>query len=234
MRQQRGITQRDLGEGCSLGQALISAYELEKVFPTLDSLEKILSALRADRFALFAALEAVNGRPALAFPISHSGDRTPGHELLDLLEMDGLSPRDEKVFLRLAHECGIGFFSRSKPSKKSLPEPGAREIESFLIFFYFSERESIGLSESYGFPASQFLYPVFLIATFSATHCVFRIFYLSSEGGRKTDALKGILSSGRGSCGMGPLRCSRPEEALPCFAKPLDFWLPSPSVSPFI
>lgn len=109
LRQQRGTTQRELGDGCGLGQALISAYELEKVLPTLDSLEKILSSLRANRFDLWTSLEAVNGRPALAYPTHPSEQRTPGHELLDLLELDGMPREEEEVFLRLAQELRNWF-----------------------------------------------------------------------------------------------------------------------------
>jgi len=64
LREKRGEKQYEIAESAGITKAMLSAYETEKQRPTIDTLEKILTALEIDLGDLFDTLQVVNEIPA--------------------------------------------------------------------------------------------------------------------------------------------------------------------------
>ena len=101
LRRQEGLSQKQLAADSGVSKTLISGYETGSTEPSLSSLNRLLKALRCDRFDLINALEKANGRPPREFPISRGTSRPPGAELIDALGVRDLDPDEEADFLRM-------------------------------------------------------------------------------------------------------------------------------------
>jgi transcriptional regulator with XRE-family HTH domain len=62
LRERQGKRQYQVAEDAGITKAMLSAYETGKQKPSLDTLEKILHAMRCDLHDLHNALQIVNGR----------------------------------------------------------------------------------------------------------------------------------------------------------------------------
>ena len=116
LRQERRLRQKDLAERAGLTPSLVSAYENDKVQPSIESLERVLEGLGADRFDLLNALEAAAGRPRRDFPPRKTGERPPRGEALDLLGLQDLSPEEAGAFLQHAEIFRASFLERLERS----------------------------------------------------------------------------------------------------------------------
>src|SRR5215213_5490815 len=63
LRDRRGKRQYQIADGAGITKAMLSAYETGKQKPSLDTLEKILTALDCDLNDLHNSLQIVNERP---------------------------------------------------------------------------------------------------------------------------------------------------------------------------
>lgn len=124
LRTRKRLGQQELADKAGLSRSLLSAYENEKAWPSVESVEKLLKALEADRFDLINALQAVHGEPQLTFRQIPEGQSTP-NELTDLLGLD-LSPEVEELLL---HNVGAlrDLFLVSKGSE---PVPTESDSEA--------------------------------------------------------------------------------------------------------
>lgn len=77
MREKKNQKQYQIAESAGITKAMLSAYETGKQRPTLDTLEKILSALQSDLGDLFDTLQVVNERP-LSMRYRAGGQERPG------------------------------------------------------------------------------------------------------------------------------------------------------------
>lgn len=66
LRDKQGKKQYQLAESAGITKAMLSAYETDKQKPSIDTLEKIMSALLVDLPDLFHALQVVNEVPQSA------------------------------------------------------------------------------------------------------------------------------------------------------------------------
>jgi transcriptional regulator with XRE-family HTH domain len=65
IRDKQGKKQYQVADAAGVTKAMLSAYETGKQKPSIDTLEKVMGALRVDLAGLFHAIEMVNERPHL-------------------------------------------------------------------------------------------------------------------------------------------------------------------------
>ncbi|MEM9291398.1 MAG: helix-turn-helix transcriptional regulator [Acidobacteriota bacterium] len=106
LRLKSGLKQSELADMAEATPAMLSSYETGKKLPALPTLERLLAAMQVDRFDLVNSLEEANGRPRRAFPYEDSMKSAPGMMLLSALDIDNLTPEEEKVFLEMLHSFG--------------------------------------------------------------------------------------------------------------------------------
>lgn len=96
IRDKQGKKQYELADEAGVTKAMLSAYETGKQRPSIETLEKILGALRVDLADLFNALQIVNERTPLVRFDQRSGtviaetDSGPNGGVIDIYRTLGL------------------------------------------------------------------------------------------------------------------------------------------------
>lgn len=83
LRELRGKSQARVAREAGIGKSQLSKYENGKELPKLDSLEKVLIALKVSYFEFFYTLHLVDRRASELEPVNGDGE-TPGSEPLPL------------------------------------------------------------------------------------------------------------------------------------------------------
>jgi HTH-type transcriptional regulator / antitoxin HipB len=146
IRDKQDKKQYEVADSAGVTKAMLSAYETGKQRPSIDTLEKILSALNVDLADLYNALQTVNERPVRwrpadrpelrperrALPGQPVTDGQPGVDVYRALGLDrSLARQEEEAFsemltgfqkyLRYLHERTAGI--------EPVPAPFARKRE---------------------------------------------------------------------------------------------------------
>ena len=133
LRDRQGRRQYQIADAAGITKAMLSAYETGKQKPSLDTLEKILSALECDLNDLHNALQIINDRPeAIRRPGTVREDwltyrRDPQQEgeanALDLYRVLGLSrqlpPQEERALAEMLE----GFHKMVRYLHSMAPQP---------------------------------------------------------------------------------------------------------------
>lgn len=114
LRTRAGLKQKELAERAGITPAMISNYETEKAMPQIPTVESLLAALGADRFALLNAIEEVNQRPLR--DLTEIGDRTDETKILEVLGVRAASPDEEGHYMQaLEAVCRLLELARNRP-----------------------------------------------------------------------------------------------------------------------
>lgn len=106
LRVKHSMKQYQVADSAGITKAMLSAYETGKQKPSLESLEKILSALACDLGDLYDAIEMARGRPWRA---RYTGRGSESEKALmgEVVDAgDALSPDEEAALLKLVE----GFY----------------------------------------------------------------------------------------------------------------------------
>ncbi|MCH9651709.1 MAG: helix-turn-helix domain-containing protein [Deltaproteobacteria bacterium] len=126
LRQDRGLTQRQLAEACGSVRRVVNSIETGRNLPRLDSLQMILDALGCSLFEFLNHLELVNGRPPVRFRRLFPGPRPRRQRLVELLGLDTLPPAHQALFLAAAEDLRNLFSHLTSVPETSEPDnPGA-------------------------------------------------------------------------------------------------------------
>jgi transcriptional regulator with XRE-family HTH domain len=139
LRDRQGKRQYQVADAAGITKAMLSAYETGKQKPSLDTLEKILTALECDLNDLHNALQIVNERPeAIRRAGGPQGGAWPGHpqggrdgespNVYNILGINRpLPPMEEQALsemLRGFHKL-VRYLHDSVAQRPSQPEPVA-------------------------------------------------------------------------------------------------------------
>jgi transcriptional regulator with XRE-family HTH domain len=84
LRELRGKSQARVAREAGIGKSQLSKYENGKELPKLDSLEKVLIALKVSYFEFFYTLHLVDRRASELEPVGNGDGEAPGPEPLPL------------------------------------------------------------------------------------------------------------------------------------------------------
>lgn len=84
LRELRGKSQARVAREAGIGKSQLSKYENGKELPKLDSLEKVLIALKVSYFEFFYTLHLVDRRASELEPVENGDGEAPGPEPLPL------------------------------------------------------------------------------------------------------------------------------------------------------
>lgn len=140
LRDRQGKRQYQVADAAGVTKAMLSAYETGKQKPSLDTLEKILSALSCDLNDLHNALQIVNERPeairrsdgerGAAWPSYHRAGEiaeSAGASVYQVLGVDHPLPVEQE---RAYGEMLEGFHRLLRYFHRSAPRPGSSEEPS--------------------------------------------------------------------------------------------------------
>ena len=132
LRDRQNTRQYQVADAAGITKAMLSAYETGKQKPSLDTLEKILTALECDLNDLHKALQIVNDQPEA---LSRSGmlreESLPyrreeeGEAHLDLYRVLGLSRQIPAEEERALSELLEGFHKMVRYLHSMAPQPAA-------------------------------------------------------------------------------------------------------------
>ena len=142
LRDRQGKRQYQIAEAAGITKAMLSAYETGKQKPSLDTLEKILTALDCDLNDLHNALQIINDRPeAIRRPgtvredwLPYRRDAEEGEATgVDLYRVLGLNRQLPPLEERALAEMLEGFHKMVRYLHSMAPQPlggGARDEEA--------------------------------------------------------------------------------------------------------
>lgn len=100
IREKRGLRQYEVARTAGITKAMLSAYETGKQRPSLESLEKVLGALRADLTTLARALDHVNERPPSQADVSPP-PAAQAQDVRTVLGLEEITAEEEEAFARM-------------------------------------------------------------------------------------------------------------------------------------
>ena len=108
------MKQREVGAKAGVTPAMISNYETEKAMPQIPTVESLLDALGADRFALLNAIEEANHRPLR--DLTEVGDRTDETKILEVLGVRAATVDEEGHYMQVLEAvCRLLELARHRP-----------------------------------------------------------------------------------------------------------------------
>lgn len=134
LRDRHNKRQYQVADAAGITKAMLSAYETGKQKPSLDTLEKILTALECDLNDLHNAIQIVNDRPEairrpgtlredwLAFRRDGPEESEPGLDLYRVLGLSRQLPAEEE---RALSEMLEGFHKMVRYLHSMTPQPAA-------------------------------------------------------------------------------------------------------------
>jgi len=132
LRDRQNKRQYQVADAAGITKAMLSAYETGKQKPSLDTLEKILTALECDLNDLHKALRIVNDQPEALGQSGMLREESPpyrreeeGGSHLDLYRVLGLSRRIPVEEERALSEMLEGFHKMVRYLHSMAPQPAA-------------------------------------------------------------------------------------------------------------
>ncbi|HEY7216499.1 MAG TPA: helix-turn-helix transcriptional regulator [Thermoanaerobaculia bacterium] len=134
LRDRQNKRQYQVAEAAGITKAMLSAYETGKQKPSLDTLEKILTALECDLSDLHKALQIVNGQPeTVSRSVMPREESLPsrreeeGEGDLDLYRVLGLNRQIPAEEERALSELLEGFHKMVRYLHSMAPQPPGSE-----------------------------------------------------------------------------------------------------------
>lgn len=122
LREERGLTQVEVAKRGGTAPGTVGGSEAGNRELEIESLDKILTGLGANRFDLVNALERAAGRPALEFRVLEPGPRPPRAELLELVGLDDLSRTEGLAVLAMVEVLREWLLGEAGPEKLAAAE----------------------------------------------------------------------------------------------------------------